>query len=148
MARAGGKTGGKNFAKGNQYGKATSVYLTPEERKVVKLTKTAFKKSLMKYLSSTKSEVEEFMADETIPMLDVLILRVLQKAINEGDERRLQWFCDQLFGKPKKLVDITTKGRAIVPDYSNISKDDLEKARRLLDSESTINDDGSDESSL
>jgi hypothetical protein len=85
-----------------------------------KLTKARLEGLLNKHLWYTKDEAKSVVVDPETPMLEILIASIVNKAIVQGDEKRLNFILDRLIGKPEVEVKIN--------DY-------MEKLKKLTDKE-------------
>lgn len=128
------------FKKGNKYGKGRPK-VTEEERRVNKLTRTQFKNAVSKYLKMTKKEMEEEMKNPEVVSLDMAILAVLSKAIDKGDEKRLNWMLEQLFGKLKETTDLNVSGSLGAEiDVTKLSMEQLKFLKSLYESGAVTKD--------
>ena len=94
------KTGGRDFSKENQP-------TFPQDLKDArKLTKARLEGMLNKHLWYTKEEAKALISDPDTPMLDILIASIVNKAIVQGDDRRMNFILDRLIGKPEVEVKI------------------------------------------
>ena len=66
------------------------------------------------------AEIMILLKDPKTKSLDLMVLSVLAKAINDGDEKRLGWFLEQLFGRRKEKIDVSvTQSKKVVVIPSN-----------------------------
>ena len=54
----------------------------------------------------TKAEAKAIVLNPDTPLIEVLIASIVNKAVHQGDERRLTFILDRLIGKVKDTVDI------------------------------------------
>lgn len=98
MARNGTKTGGRDFKPGNPGGPgAPRVPLELREARAV--NKIEFERILNKYMYLTAPEINTALKSGQLPMLELVVAKILAKAFNEGDQRRLEFVLDRLIGK-------------------------------------------------
>ena len=67
-------------------------------------------------------------------VLDLMVISVMNKAIVQGDEKRINWFMEQLFGKIKELREVSVKAEIEVNpnfDLKKLSNEELEKLKQL-----------------
>lgn len=100
MAR-GFKTGGKDFEKGNKFGKLGGGRPpTPDDVKEAKnLNRTKMIRILNKFLDWPLNDLVTFVQDKNNPVLEVLVARVLVEGIKKGDQTRLNFLLDRTVGK-------------------------------------------------
>lgn len=131
-----GKPRGRPFKKGNTISKGRQKPITEEERAIAKLTRTHLKIIIRKYLMLNKSELKNVaLADET-KVLDLMVISVMNKAIVQGDEKRINWFLEQLFGKLKEHREVQISGTIETkPAYKlkNLSDKDLIELKKLAE---------------
>jgi hypothetical protein len=102
------------FQKGNKASKGHGrPSLRLEDEKGVKLTRLEFQAAVDKYLRISRDELLAIAKDKKLRTLDTMIVASLVKAIQGGDTNRLNWFLEQLFGKAKSEIDITTNNQSI-----------------------------------
>lgn len=112
-------TGKGGFKKGNPGGPGRPR-VTPEELAQTRLTSTRFKAALRKYLNLSMPEIMALLKDPTTKSLDLMILSVLARAIKDGDEKRLGWILEKLFGRSKEQIDVNlTQSKKVVVIPSN-----------------------------
>lgn len=63
------------------------------------MTRVEFERVANKFLFMNQTEFKEVMKDPKLGIFDLLIGRIFQAAIVEGDERRLGFILDRLIGK-------------------------------------------------
>ena len=95
------------FKDGNPGGPGRPTMST-EEKQLSKLTRTKFNNIVRQYLDMDKAELKVIEEDVTTKTLDRMVIAVMLKAIDEGDQKRINWFLEQLFGKLAENVNMTT----------------------------------------
>lgn len=82
--------------------------LPDDLREVSKLTKTEAKAKLIQCLQMTVPDLSDKAKDPTTKAIDVWVARIVLMGIQNGDEKRLAWMFDRLFGKmedtPKEIT--------------------------------------------
>lgn len=102
----GRKTGGKDFTKGKTK-TGGAVAASPDIKAARQLTKQQFLDIMTEYLSMQRSTLERLAKDKTKPVLHVIIGNIALRAIDQGDEKALQFFMDRLVGPvPKESQDV------------------------------------------
>jgi hypothetical protein len=130
----------KGFQKGNQYGKVHSKgrpKFPVEQKMAQKLTRTKFRAITMRYLGHTRGELESIARNPETPAIDMVVISILIKAIKGGDEKRLNWFLEQLFGKltENKALDVNVTGKVETVktmDFSQLSPEELENMEKMV----------------
>ena len=90
------KATGTPFKKGQAPKSEGRPTMTEEEKKLSKLTRTQFKSILREFLQYTKDELDHVMKYEQTTCLELMVGSSLRAAIKLGDERKLNWFMEQL----------------------------------------------------
>lgn len=116
----GRKTGGRDFSKGNTFGRG-SKKLTDEQKELAKMLKAQDGKLLI-----AKYAFEE--DGEGSPTLDRLIKRVLEVGLNKGDVNVLEWVFNRLGWKV-----VSENDSVININYSVVSKDTCKQIEQLND---------------
>ena len=108
--------------------------VSPEQKKLTRLTKTRFNTAVRKYLHLNKAELKKVALDKDTPALDLMIISVMNKAITAGDEKRLNWFLEQLFGKLKEKTEIKVSGKLDTNaiDVKKLSTEELQNLLELV----------------
>lgn len=94
----GKKSGGRDFEKGNKYGKGQPP-LPPEIREIKKFTRSQIIEKMADLLGKSRAEIEALVKEPKTPLLDLMLASAARKAITEGDPRHLSFFLDRLIGK-------------------------------------------------
>lgn len=112
---------GRPFEKGNKFGKGRPK-LTDEDKELRKLSREKFKTIVLNYLDLTSREIDQKVKDKEMPALDAMIVSIMSKSIKTGDEKRLNWFLEQCFGKIKEVKDINLAGSVDTSRQLDLSK--------------------------
>ena len=136
MSENKGKPRGKPFQKGNKLANGRPR-VSEEQKEVMKLTRTKFNTITMKYLNYNRAELEKIARHPETPAIDMMVISVMVKAIKQGDEKKLNWFLEQLFGKLKenRSVDVNMSGSVDMVrkvDMSQLSDDELANMENML----------------
>lgn len=111
----GKKTGGRDFQPGHKYGKG-QPRLSPEIKAARKMNRIEFDRILNKYIYMTAPEINEVIRSKQIPILEMVVAKVLAKAFNDGDHRRIEFILDRIIGKaptdPLQFEDILSPDEA------------------------------------
>lgn len=92
------------FKKGNPGGPGRPK--DPDELKLItKMTKAEFELLMNKLLNLTKDELKQWQGTA----LEQAMCSIIVKAIDTGDQFRLQFFIERLFGKVTDKVEFTDK---------------------------------------
>ena len=114
------------FKKGNMMGGRTP--LTPEQKALVLSNRTELKIVMTKYLTLSPSEIEELLNENSLPVIDIAILRNLKKMHEEGSMDRADWILDHIMGKQATKVEV--KNTTPV-DLSKLSTEELEHLKSI-----------------
>lgn len=105
------KPRGKPFEKGNSAARGQGrPKTTPEEKKLARLTRTRFNAIVRKYFHLNKNQLKEIASNPETPAIDLMVISVMNKAIVSGDEKKMNWFLEQLFGKLKEKSEVKVSG--------------------------------------
>lgn len=128
----GRKTGGKDFKPGhNQPGPGRPPH-SKELRAASKLTRTTLEATLSRFLSMRMEDLEKALSDPKTPILELLIGKILQRGIEEGDSRRLNFLLDRLIGRvidkveyvpPEPFIIQGRNGEEITLGMKNMKQD-------------------------
>lgn len=91
-----------HFKKGNQYYKIREknrVHLTAEEKKITKITRVKLKLIIHKYLTKNVAQLKKISQHPKTPAIDMMVISVIIKAISTGDQVKIQWFLERIFGR-------------------------------------------------
>lgn len=76
-------------------------------------------------IKMSESEVQELIDDPTTPVFD----KRMAEAVQKGQWKEIEGMINQVYGKPKESVDVTTQGESINP-YAGLTTDELRKLAR------------------
>lgn len=106
-----GKPPAKPFQKGNQLAKGHGRPPVPDDlRKGRKLTKVKIEEILNRFMNLGEDEAKP----SGLTKLEKLVYTILDKAIREGDQKRLDFILDRLIGKVTTNVDIALPRPTII----------------------------------
>ena len=107
----GRKTGGRNWKPG-QSGNPKGRMPIPEDlRQIQKFSRTVIELILNKYMQTPTIELKRMLDNpDKIPAMELMVIQVLVKGIEKGDERRLGFLFDRVIGKPKEVIKHETDG--------------------------------------
>lgn len=93
------------WKKGQSGNPAGPAFLAPDLREVKKLTKREAIESLTRCVRMTPDRMKEHMMDPNISMLELAVCRLLVKAAEHGDDRRINFLLDRIIGKVTDKVE-------------------------------------------
>lgn len=99
----GRKTGGRNFQKGVQ---TYFSKLSEEDKQLRAMTRTLGKTVIARNALLNYKELKEKLKNDydDLTCIELLVCRCLQKAIDESDTIKLDWFFKTWFGKDKEKI--------------------------------------------
>lgn len=109
--------GPKKFQKGSPGGPGRPKD-PPELSLIKKLTKGEFDLLMHKMLQMDLIEIGQIANDPSSKALEAIVASIAAQAIKQGDQNRLGFFSDKLFGKDLEKVKITH-------DFSGLSDEEL-----------------------
>lgn len=112
----GNKTGGRDFKPGNPGGGRP---LLPEEIKEArKLNKYDVEMSLTNHLRMTRDQIATVIKDPESKMLDILVASIIAKAVQTGDQQRLDFILNRTIGKVSDHIEISDNRMSIMLAYN------------------------------
>ncbi len=97
MARGGKRsTSFKPGQTGNPNGRPMVPIDLKESRSV---NKVEFERVLNKYMYLCAPDINSALKSDKLPMIELVVAKIVAKAFNEGDQRRLEFIIDRLIGK-------------------------------------------------
>lgn len=132
----GRKTGGKNFQKGQSGNpKGLNSKGLSDARK---LNKALVTELLNKFINMPTCDLVQFVKHNTKeggadPTIETLVASILIKAINEGDQARLNFILDRLIGKVTDKVEYTLPTPTIVRRFDSDERVMLTSKAQVID---------------
>ena len=105
----------KKFKKGKAGGPGRPK-MTDDEKALNKLNRNHVRRLIARYVSKPRGELIDIRQDKKTPGLDMMIIGVILKGITRGEENKIDWVCDVMFGKeklPTQEIDITSGGKEL-----------------------------------
>lgn len=109
--------GPKKFQKGKEPGPGRPKD-PPELALIKKLTKTEFDALMHKMLQMDLIEIGQIANDPSSKTIEAIIASIAAQAIKQGDQNRLGFFSDKLFGKDLEKIKVTH-------DFSGLTDEEL-----------------------
>lgn len=94
------------FKKGQSGNPSGAKKLPPELKKAATMTKVETLQRLVSFLQMDIYGLEEVLKDKSRSVMDHWIARICLVGIKEGDNRRLDFMLDRLFGKVQPHIEI------------------------------------------
>ena len=104
------------FKKGNRANPGGRPKLPEAVRNLKATTQAEAEASLIAMLRMSKEELSAKLNDPKTSMSELAIGSVIAKAVKEGDQSRLGFVWDRLFGKVKEVVEQTNINHDIDPE--------------------------------
>ena len=98
--------------------------LPPGEKGLAGLTKNKVRQLFGKFMGLTTQEIIAKCEDKTTPALEMILGRIILKAISTGDYTRLEFLLNRVVGKVKDEIDHTTREHFTIT-YADGSKEIL-----------------------
>jgi hypothetical protein len=107
MANPTGK-GGKKFKPGQSGNPRGRQPLRPDLRRIQLMTADDSKRLLQKLMDLPKQSLEDLAADPSTPAMDLMVIQIILKAVQDGDHARLNFLFDRTIGKvlDKKEIEV------------------------------------------
>jgi DNA-binding sugar fermentation-stimulating protein len=100
------KTGGRNFKKGVSANPKGRTRLPSEIVEARKLNRDSLEVALNKYLHMKRDALQAAIKNPDTPMLDVMIASIIAKAVQTGDNTRLDFLLNRTIGRIKEVVHV------------------------------------------
>lgn len=108
-----GKPPGKPFQKGNKLGKGRPRI--PDDVKAIrKLSTVEVTRLISKFSGMTKLEIQNHLADESLPALELVVARIWLDALINGDYHRLEYLLGRSIGKVPDVHDLKSPGGVVI----------------------------------
>lgn len=105
-----GVTKSTTFKKGDPRaaaaGRKSSRALPPDLKEARNLNATLFEDTIYKYLNLDVNTLEALLKDKSIPARDMVVIRILALAIQNGDTARLNFLLDRTVGRIVDRVEV------------------------------------------
>lgn len=132
------KPRGKSFEKGNEISKLGGRPRTSEEEKLLKkLTRTEFQNIVHMFLGKKQEDLTMVLTSSESTVLETMVVSVMAKALRDGDEKKLNWFLEQIFGKMKETSSVEMKIQGDINmtqgiDLSNLTDEELADLEKIF----------------
>lgn len=118
------KKGGRDFPVGWKGGPGRPKD-PPELHLIKQMTRAELRLMITKFMMLPHEELRAFYEDKTNNSLELALAQLLILMVRHGDQSRLNFIIEQLFGKLKEVHDLTIMGNvhaAVVDRIAEISK--------------------------
>lgn len=104
----GRKTGGRDFKPGVSGNPKGRPPIRGDLAKVALMTVDDTKRLLQKLMDKTEVELLKLVENPKTPVMELMVIRIIQKAISDGDQARLNFLFDRTIGKvlDKKEIEL------------------------------------------
>ena len=82
------------------------IPMSAELRKIKRLTGDRFTALVTRYANMDKAQLQAVEEDPTTATLDLVVVSILRKALQHGDQGRLSFLLDRTIGKVKEVKEI------------------------------------------
>lgn len=111
--------------------------MSPDDYRIRAENNEDLKIALARYMNKSLAELlrigRSMAKSEDVTVLESMIVSVLSKAIKEGDEKRLAWMCDRVFGRPTTNVRIETNKDSSDSNLKELSTEALFKVYDIME---------------
>ncbi len=80
---------------------------TAELNKLTNISANQFKETIFKYMYSSMGDLKKLLKDPKTDMIDLMIIKLMIKAVESGDVTRLNFILDRTIGKVQDKVEIS-----------------------------------------
>lgn len=102
----GKKTGGRDYTPGHSAPGPGRPQVPEDLKKSRSLNRIEFERVLNKYIYLTGPEINQAIRSDEHPILELIVAKILAKAFNEGDPRRVEFIIDRLIGRPREAPEV------------------------------------------
>lgn len=121
------------FQPGNQLSKGKGrTPMTPEQKALALSNRTELKNVMVKYMALSAEEVKQLLKENTLPVIDIAILRNLQRMHQEGSMERADWILDHIMGSRAKKVEVKNTSPI---NLKNLSKEQLKNLKEIIEAQ-------------
>lgn len=86
----------------------------PEEvRKLARMNREDFSRFVNKYLAMTSDEIKDSLKRKEATMLELMVGGIIEDAAKNKDHFKANWITEQVFGKLKDQIELTTNYQAL-----------------------------------
>lgn len=116
----GRKTGGRDWKPGMEQSAGPGrPAVTPQLKQLKKLNQESLAKILNELAHASIQELAAMSKETHRSVFEMIIISILKKAYEQGDQQRVNFILDRLIGKVKDQVEHTGDGfKIIVQDYT------------------------------
>ena len=111
-----GKPGGNPDWKKGKPGGPGRPKMTDEEKALNKLNRNRIRKRVAWLLHKSGPELRKIVKDKETNSLDLMLIGVITRGARQGEQAKVDWVCDVMFGKeklPPQEIDVTSKGEKV-----------------------------------
>jgi hypothetical protein len=112
----GNKTGGRDFKRGNPGG--GRPLLPTEIKEARKLNKYDVEMSLTNHLRMNREQIATVIKNPESNMLDILVASIIAKAVQTGDQQRLDFILNRTIGKVVDTIEVADNRVSIALAYN------------------------------
>ena len=84
--------------------------MSEAEKELSLTTRTQFKTIINKYMVHSKAELNKIYRAKDTPALDCMIIKSIQRALENGDTTHINWFANHVLGKEQETTNINLTG--------------------------------------
>jgi hypothetical protein len=99
----------KNRERASLAGKKSSTALPPELKEARLLNSNKVEELLYKYMNASLEELDAAKANPLTPMMELVVIKILEKAVKEGDHHRLEFLLSRTIGRIVDRVQIDAR---------------------------------------
>ena len=121
----GKKTGGKDFDKGNKFTPTRSE----QWGSIIKArhyNREVLYTLISKYLAMDRNQLVDVANDVRTPAIDLMLIKIISKAIKTGDTQRANFLIEQMCGKLPTTVDVHGSSHADIVKLLEQKRKELE----------------------
>ncbi len=101
----------KDPERASRAGKKSSRALPQDLKEARVENANAFESTIYKYLKFTAPELRTILSDPTTPARDLVVIKILARAIEQGDHQRLNFLLERTIGKVVERVEATVTNK-------------------------------------
>lgn len=108
---------GRRFQKGQSGNPAGRTPIPEDVKAARKLTSVEFDRAVGRLLFVSRERLEEIANDETEPVLDSLVARILLKGIKDSSKSELNYFVERALGKVPEGLNVSGNLNSSITEF-------------------------------
>ena len=126
------KTGGRDIKPGQVLNPNGRSKIPEHVKAARKLNQVKFAEVLYQYINSTFAELEAALKDPKTPAIELVVVKILAEAIENGDEKKLEFILNRTIGKVIEVRKHHHTGIGQSFNLKNLTVDELKNLKGMV----------------